>query len=159
MLAAAATALSASCYCGAVRLCVDVSKPPLSVSICHCTTCRRLTGASFLTNLMLPAEALTIEPADAALITLQTSKHVSRHRCASCCSPVYATLGKGRVVVPASLFDPPPLSSWKPQHHLYYDRRVFDLPDDGLPKYRTHYGSALWAGEPMMAADAQPESE
>ena len=106
---------------------------------------------------MLPADQLTIEPAEPTLSSLQTSKHVTRHRCASCCSPVYATMGKGRVVVPSSLFDPPPLDAWKPQLHLYYDRRVIDIPDDGLPKYRAHFGSALWDGEPM-AADAQAEA-
>ena len=107
----AAAALSASCYCGAIRLCVDAARPPLSVSICHCATCRRLTGGPFLANLMLPAESLTLDPADAPLVTTQTSKHVARHRCASCHSPVYANLGKGRVVVPMSLFDPPLLSA------------------------------------------------
>ena len=83
--AATATALEASCYCGAVRLRVAAINP-LSVSICHCTTCRRLTGAPFLQNLMLPADALTMTSSDGgepALISQSTSKQVTRQRCAS----------------------------------------------------------------------------
>ena len=163
-LAPFAASLEASCYCGAVRLCVDMARPPLSVSICHCASCRRLTGAPALANLMLPTEALQLLPrkdkaGDAAgdalptdaLVALQTSKHVTRNRCAQCHSPVFATLGTGRVVVPLSLFAPPLPEAWKPQHHLYYDRRGLDAGDE-LPKYRTHFGSVLWEGEPPEAA-------
>ncbi len=160
---AAATLLrEASCFCGAVRLRVDTARPPLSVSICHCASCRRLTGAPLLANIMLPAEDLQLLSRDDAsppnLLALQTSKHVTRHRCAECCSPVYAQLGKGRVVVPASLFAPPHPEAWAPQHHLYYDRRVLDVHDN-LPKYRTHFGSAEWAGEPPEAEAPVAESK
>ena len=145
-----AAALRATCYCGAVRLCVEAALPPLSVSVCHCSTCRRLTGAPMLANLMLPSEGLRLSSANddiPQLLKEQTSKHVSRHRCATCYSPIYATLGKGRVVVPTALFPPPHPAAWRPQHHLYYDRRVIDVGDE-LPKYRLHFGSDLWAGEP-----------
>lgn len=159
MLAAALGTLEASCFCGAVRLAVDMAKPPISVSVCHCATCRRLTGAPSLANLVLPAEALTITPNEGdALTCQQTSKHVKRTRCATCFSPVYATLGKGRVVVPLSLFSPPLPETWRPQHHLYYDRRVIDVADN-LPKYRTHFGSALWDGEPPEAGEGGGESD
>ena len=108
-------------------------------------------------NLLLPADGLQITSAEGdsppQLTSLATSKHVTRHRCAECSSPVYAAMGKQRVVVPLSLFSPPLPEAWKPQHHLYYDRRVVDVPDD-LPKFRTRFGGATWAGEPAEA-DAQ----
>ena len=163
MLAAAVTVvmttatavLEASCFCGAVRLKVKdaTAKPPISVSICHCETCRKLTGAPMLANVMLPADRLEVvntegnaDATDSYLVASQTSKHVTRHRCSKCYSPVYAMLGKGRVVVPSSLFAPPHPETWTPQHHLYYERRVTDVHDT-LPKYRTHYGSALFGDE------------
>ena len=148
-IAAMAHTLEASCFCGAVRLRCDVATPPISVSICHCSSCRRLTGAPFLANLMLPADALTLQGRDDTpppLTSLKTSKHVTRHRCSECHSPIYATLGKERIVVPTSLFAPPLPAAWLPQHHLYYDRRVMDVNDE-LPKFRTHFGSTAWAGE------------
>ena len=57
---------------------------------------------------MLPTEIVKVTAADgteAALVTLPTSKHVKRHRCASCHTPMFASLGPKRVVVPAALFD------------------------------------------------------
>ena len=41
-------------------------------------------------------------------------------------------------LVPAALFDSPP-PEWRAQHHIYYDRRVMDVPD-GLAKFRTNFG-------------------
>ena len=151
MLAALAT-LEASCFCGAVKLAVDVAKPPLAVSICHCRTCRQLTGAPMLANLVLPSDAVKFEHEENALTSLKTSKHVTRHRCASCASPIYATLGKGRAVVPLALFSRLP-EGWEPQHHMYYDRRVLDVADD-LPKYRRNFGGVLWQGEPPEEIEA-----
>ena len=150
------SALTASCYCGAIKLRVlDPATPPTGASICHCATCRRLTGAPMLANLLLASDRLELTPPDAALTSLKTSKHVTRHRCAGCSSPVYATLGKGKVVVPLSLFSSPHPASWAPQHHLYYDRRVLDVGDD-LPKFKLNYGGPEWTGEPP---EAGPEAE
>ena len=70
--------------------------------------------------------------------------------------PDFRALGKAKVVVPLSLFAPPQPEAWRPQHHLYYDRRVLDVSDD-LPKYRTHFGSTLWEGEPPEAEPPPPE--
>ena len=152
---AALPSCSTSCFCGAVRVKIADAAIPQSVSVCHCEVCRKLTGAPNLANLILPVDAVSVVAADGEsvpdLVEMQTSKHVTRRRCAKCYSPVSATLGKGRVVVPLSLFPPPHPASWQPQHHLYYDRRVIDL-HDSLPKYRTHFGSALWDGEPAEAS-------
>lgn len=109
-----------------------------------------------MANLMYQAEDVTLTDAEGgstpALLEQPTSKQVVRKRCAKCFSPVLAALGKARVVVPSSLFPPPHPEAWKPQHHLYYDRRTLEC-DDGLPKFRTHFGSDKWAGEPPEAGD------
>ena len=55
------------------------------------------------------------------------------------CAPVLAELTTSkRVAVPAALFDDLP-PEWRAQHHIYYDRRVMDVPD-GLAKFRTNFG-------------------
>lgn len=147
----AATAREASCFCGAVKLRVAASPPPLAVSICHCSTCRKLTGSPMLANLMLPAKALDV-PDDAALVSQATSKYVTRHRCAACYSPTFARLGKDKVVVPLALFDAPHPETWVPQQHIYYDQRVLDV-NDGLPKFRAHFGSE------QCADDGSPKTD
>lgn len=157
-LATASAALEASCYCGAVRLRIAdaVARPPIATSICHCGTCRSLTGAPFLQNVMLPAEQLELSCKDGGepeLVELATSKHVRRRRCAKCHSPVVALLGKDRVVVPASLFAAPHPEAWAPQHHLYYSSRTLDV-NDGLPKYSSNFGGAFWTPDvPDVLAD------
>lgn len=41
------TELTGGCFCGAIRYRVD--EPPVEVSHCHCSICRRTTGAPFVT--------------------------------------------------------------------------------------------------------------
>ncbi|KAJ1449224.1 hypothetical protein M885DRAFT_573081 [Pelagophyceae sp. CCMP2097] len=104
--------------------------------------------------------------AGAATTELATSKHVVRLRCSKCASPVMARLGKNKAVLPLGLFlEPPP--EWKPQHHLHYEDRIFDV-DDGLPKWAGRFGqtacdargdavatgAAPAAAEPAVAAPA-----
>ena len=83
-----------------------------------------------------------------SLQALETSKHVTRHRCIGCGSPVKADLMGGKAIaLPLGAFDPETVQQpgWQPQHHLHYDRRVADVPDD-LPKFAEAAGRALWAG-------------
>lgn len=140
LAAASPAATRLQCWCGATSLTIAPSSEPQSVSVCHCGTCRRLSGAPFLSSVMLASDAVEIS-SDAALIEQQTSKHVTRKRCSRCYAPVLATLGPQRVVVPAALFCREQLErdGWRPMHHLHYDARIMDV-DDGLPKYRTHFG-------------------
>lgn len=156
LAAASAAALETSCFCGAVRLRIVSAASPIATSICHCSNCRRLSGAPFLSNVILPADALAVTSADGAaspdLLEQATSKQVTRKRCAKCYAPVFASLGKARVVVPSSLFASPHPESWKPQHHLYYASRTLDMKDD-LPKYRANFGGELWTGDDSKDGD------
>lgn len=128
------------CFCGEVA--INCRELPRSVSYCHCTICRRLTGAPFSAQALFPASGIEmeIEPGG-KLQTLQTSKAVTRQRCATCMAPVRANLFGGKfVAIPLGLLgkwaavaggDENPL---QPQHHLHYAARVMDVVD-GLPKY------------------------
>ena len=145
--APASALLSAACYCGRCTVTVDPSVAPVTTSFCHCTTCRRLSGAPMLANVVLPSSAVSLTAADGgpseepAWIDQRTSAAVVRRRCARCWSPLLATLGPKRTVVPASLFSRPHPPGWAMAHHIHYGSRVVDV-DDGLPKYVAHYGSA-----------------
>jgi len=130
-----------ACYCGEVR--VTATGEPRSVSYCHCSICRRLSGAPFSCQALYPSEQveLHLEVPGAQIQSLQTSKGVERSRCASCLAPVRASLFGGKLnAVPLGL-----ITRWKqhpnvedspikPRHHLYYKDRVMDVCD-GLPKY------------------------
>lgn len=130
----------ALCHCGAVS--IKTWGAPIFVSICHCSVCRRLSGAPFVASALFAPAHVELRGggsgAEAAvLVETQTSPSVARRRCAACYSPVCATLGSRYLAVPLSLFgggkEPLP-SEWRPQHHLHYGMRVLDV-EDGLPKY------------------------
>lgn len=106
---ASSTALSATCYCGAVLVRLLAGAVPQARSACHCTTCRSLSGAPFMANLVLASSVVElVAAADGgapALLESKTSKHVTRCRCAQCHSPVAASLGPKRTVVPLAMFE------------------------------------------------------
>ena len=113
-----AAELRAACFCGAVSLSVDTAQAPISSSICHCETCRRLSGAPMMATVMYPKGAVTVSARE-TLSETRTSKHVKRLRCPACSSPVLAELGGERVGVPLSLFARPLPAGWDPQCHLW----------------------------------------
>lgn len=149
------------CHCGEVR--VTAAGEPRSVSYCHCSICRKLSGAPFSCQALYPSEQveLHLEVPGAQLQSLQTSRGVERSRCASCLAPVRASLFGGKMTaVPLGL-----VTRWKhhpngedspmkPRHHLYYKDRVMDVCD-GLPKYAGapsagKQGKKAGAGEALL---------
>ena len=137
--------LRGTCFCKAVTVAVDLAAKPMASSICHCRSCRSLTGAPMLANVIFAKSAVQLESSTGVgapeLHEQQTSKHVKRLRCASCYGPVMATMNTNRSVVPLSLFAREQVpESWRTQAHIWYDSRVMDVRD-GLPKYRLHFGS------------------
>lgn len=141
-------AREARCFCGAVV--VRVRGDPVSVSACHCSICRRLSGGPFVISALFKpenAEVLAAQGESApALQSFQSSVQVTRQRCANCFSPIVGRLGERFIAVPLGSFDwgderAPP--GWSPMHHLHYDSRVIDVNDD-LPKYRNRKQGPRW---------------
>lgn len=126
---------NASCYCGKVQM--EIRGLPVSVSICHCTVCRRLSGGVYSQQSLHSQKNFTCEATENDLWSIQTSPNVTRYRCKECGSPVYATLGKGKTyVVPRSALiniakDD---KSFAPTHHMHYKQRMISVEDD-LPKF------------------------
>jgi len=159
----APVAKSATCFCGSLEVIVAPAAQPVSSSICHCANCRSLSGAPFLANVLFakPDVQLVLSktggaPPSNALIKQATSKHVSRVRCAKCYSPMLASLGEARVVLPVALFSKSQVpDSWKPAQHIWYDSRVMDVTD-GVQKFRKNFGSEKCSdiGESFPEEDA-----
>ena len=155
----APVARRATCFCGRCAATVRDESKIASTSICHCSICRRLTGAPFLANVLTPPDNVVLEARadDAseyavvepdALAGLKTSKNVVRYRCPTCASPLVATLKLGKQhlrAVPLALFPRPHPPNWAPQHHFHYDDRVVDVPD-GVVKSRS--GVPIRGGAP-----------
>ena len=130
------------CFCGEVH--IEVIGSPRSVSYCHCSICRKLSGSPFSCQALFEPKQVTVSfTGNKSMIVTSTSKHVERYRCGNCFSPVKASVMGGKLTaVPLQL-----LTSWslgshtsetgidtlRPIHHLYYGDRVMDVYDE-LPK-------------------------
>lgn len=98
------------CLCGAVRYRLSAA-PKTSVN-CHCSMCRRHSGAAFLTYIAVDRSAFQIERGE--LVGYRSSKDAVRSHCGSCGSPL------------TFVFDSDPESVWVTVGTL-------DNPDEATP--------------------------
>ncbi|MDX1529087.1 MAG: GFA family protein [Gammaproteobacteria bacterium] len=117
------------CLCGAVRYQVGVD--PTWVSHCHCSMCRKQTGALVGTYVMFPAG--TVRWTATQPTRYRSSADVERSFCSTC----GGTIGFHRVhetsLAVGSLDEPSQLSVDRCRHaHVWNQERVawFDISDD-----------------------------
>jgi hypothetical protein len=112
----------ASCYCGIVHGVVDTTGA--SALHCHCSQCRRLSGAAFTTWLNVPRPGFRIEAGDGDLNSFAVTVHATRHFCRHCGSHVYSTDTReaGIVGLPLGIVDGSDLP--QPRVHYYFDSGV-----------------------------------
>jgi len=115
------------------------------VSHCHCSLCRRASGAPFVTWLTLRQEYFSLE--QGTLDRFDSTDHGWRAHCAACGSQI--TSGSSRYakyveVTAASLDD---AARVRPERHVYWPDRLpwLDL-DDGLPRHVEGANSPLVDG-------------
>ena len=80
--------LTGGCNCGAIRY--TLSAPPLAVVACHCTSCRKQSGAAFSVNLIVRASTMAVEGELTRWTDHDTESGapLSREFCRSCGSPI-----------------------------------------------------------------------
>ncbi|MDE8651105.1 GFA family protein [Novosphingobium album (ex Liu et al. 2023)] len=93
------------CHCGAIRF--EVSGEPAYHAMCHCTDCRRSSGAPAIAWALFPRDAVTIggEPKAYA-----SSENARRHFCAECGSGLFytnETVFPGMIDVQTATLDDP----------------------------------------------------
>lgn len=71
--------LTGKCHCGAIRF--TMSQDTLHQALCHCTDCRRQTGAPVVAWAMLPADKVSIEGTPRSYAS---SEHGRRLFCGTC---------------------------------------------------------------------------
>lgn len=120
------------CLCGKTRW--EYTGPTNWACYCHCDDCRRNCAAPVVAWLGVPLRnfAWTGE----APKTLESSKGVHRHFCATCGSPVGFEADHypgGMHLYAASLEDP---EAFRPEFHVNWQSKLswLEMPDD-LPKY------------------------
>jgi len=123
--------LTGRCYCGASSLLARAA--PLTVALCHCTDCRRWTGAPVAAFAALDPGMVHIAPDPGP--GLSVAEGVRRWTCPRCGSPLMAVFDylPGQVYVPLGILDQ--AADLAPRVHSHADAALPWLHlDDGLPR-------------------------
>lgn len=128
--------LRGGCNCGAVRY--EIASPPMMTAACHCTSCRRQSGAAFSVNLIVRASTMTVEGELASWLDPDTESGapIDRQFCASCGSPIRSvpTAAPKMIAVKAGTLDEP--ASFAPQMHLWTRSALpWATIPEGLPRF------------------------
>ena len=120
------------CSCGAIRY--RASAPPIRAVHCHCSLCRRASGAAYLTWIMFPADAFAFTRGTPAIY--RATAKAERAFCPACGTPLtfrhVDSADKVDVTV-GSLDDP---NAVTPDDHIWVSAQLRWLHcDDGLPRH------------------------
>ena len=136
--------LHGSCLCGAVRY--ELSAAPDWSHHCHCSRCRKSTGAGFASNLFVPIDALrfTAGEAEVRRYKLPEAERFTHAFCARCGGNLpFRNEPRGRAVVPMGSLDDDP--GYRPRAHIFVDSKpAWTSIGDDLPRH----SEALASGEP-----------
>lgn len=122
-----ANELHGQCFCGRVQVRVQKAlKPPVN---CHCSQCRRLSGAAFTTWFSIQRDALVISGED-ALSTCHPTDNLTRQFCKFCGSHVW-TLDQrqpGIAGLHAGTFEGQELPSPKADYFVSHKASWYNMP-------------------------------
>jgi hypothetical protein len=127
--------LAGRCTCGAVHY--AVADQFVYALNCHCSDCRRATGAAFKPLAGIAREKLRLDKGENSLMIVgDASAHDAR--CKLCGSFLYSVVGDGAFVHIAmgTLIDDPTI---RPTKHIFVGSKApwFSITDD-LPQYDGH---------------------
>jgi len=130
------TALRGSCLCGAVAF--EVDDPPDTLSFCHCTSCKKLSGGAGTVNLGVPPSSIRIVAGEDLLQSFALPDGSAKTFCRHCGANLF---GGGwpdteRASVRVTALEQPPGEA-KIGRHIYV-RSVAPwetLPDDGAERF------------------------
>jgi hypothetical protein len=133
--------LKGSCLCGAVRY--ELTESPEWAHNCHCARCRKATGASFASNLIVPLEALRYTAGTELLRSFKPpeAERFTHTFCTLCGSTLpFENPARRSAVVPMGSLDDDP--GCRPRAHIFVDSRApWDTITDDLPQHPEALGS------------------
>lgn len=106
---------TASCNCGAIR--IEARGQPVRVGLCHCTTCRKVSGAPFTASGIWRVKDVTVLGATASW----KDSTVARHFCPSCGSALFGAFDS-EIAIGLGAFDVAP-TDLVPTYELWAARR------------------------------------
>jgi hypothetical protein len=127
--------VTGSCLCGGVRF--EVTLPFLRASHCHCSRCRKHSGAFGLTQGRTPREGFRLLQGDELVRVYRPDGGMAKAFCSVCGSSLFGGTwpdGPEVSIRLGALDDDPGI---RPQYHSHTASAApwGTLPDDGLPRY------------------------
>lgn len=119
---AAGASVTGGCYCGACRFYLQL--PVQGVLHCHCSQCRRLSGAGYTTWVSVPVAGFSLCDDGRGLTRFRASANTQRFFCRTCGSTVYATDRRYLEVVGVPLGVIEGAVGEAPSLHAFYDSRA-----------------------------------
>jgi hypothetical protein len=129
-----AAPVSGQCYCGAVQF--EVTPPTLFCVHCHCSMCRRVHAAAYVTWFGVPYERFRVTHGDADLVRFRSSEHGTRSFCRHCGSALFceSTSHPDWIDVVLANLDGP--IDRVPEAHVFVDDRApWASCDPALPSF------------------------
>jgi hypothetical protein len=123
-----------SCLCGRVQY--RIEGPVGNMSNCHCSDCRKHSGAAFVSFVEAPKQALSFVSGEDQLTTHQAASGTRRRFCRNCGSSLFCYVETDDLVeIAAATLDTP--LSLRPEYHIYVRSKVswFDI-QDGKPQHQ-----------------------
>jgi len=76
------SSVSGSCLCGGVKF--EVTEMPEALTVCHCTSCKQLSGGAGTVNLRIPPSAIRILTGDDLLRSYEPRGGSAKTFCVAC---------------------------------------------------------------------------
>jgi hypothetical protein len=142
-----ATRIRGSCLCGGVRF--EITGPFLRAGFCHCSRCRKHSGAQAGVQGRVRAEDFRLLSGDDLIRVYETRGHAAKAFCTVCGSSLFGGDWPGGAEISVrlgSLDDDPGI---RPQYRSFVDSKAsWDTIDDDLHRYAN--------GLPFSQAHAAP---
>ncbi|KAI4175195.1 MAG: hypothetical protein LQ348_006219 [Seirophora lacunosa] len=130
-----------SCHCGKIQYQLSREKP-LDAKYCHCTTCQKIHGSPFQWSAIFHKDDINFTHGHHDLGWYESSEKTCVHKlpckvsCAYCRTPIMDE-GRNMILLFPTLINfksPEDRKNFDISCHMFYTRRVLDIPD-GKPKW------------------------
>jgi len=115
------------CFCGATR--IRYTGDVQGKALCHCLDCRKISGSTYSTNLIVPGEGFEVTSGSPKSISKKgsnTGNDITSYFCPDCGSTLYrdgASFGDSKIIKAGVMDDFEALNEAKPGLELYAPNR------------------------------------
>lgn len=130
--------VTGSCLCGAIRF--GIRPPSVAFRYCHCTRCRKATGAAHAANMFVPESQFNWLSGESMIrhFNLPGAKRFAVSFCTECGTRVpHKVPGTENMLIPAGVLDAAP--DLKPDASIFWgSRAAWFIETPTLPKHEEY---------------------